>query len=73
MIFIYCDWFSTQWQWSVNIYQKERKGTKGETIHKRIPKFRIHKIENKLTKKDTNIQGMHDCDILLSNCRRNES
>jgi len=32
--FIYCNWVSTRWQWSVDLY-----GAKiGETIHKTIKK-----------------------------------
>jgi len=52
MIFMYCIWVSTQWQWSVNLY-KNRKET---DIYKRgnnilpIQKHRIHKIESKPTK-----------------------
>jgi len=35
MIFMYCSWVSTQWQWSVNLYKigKRRIYTKGETIY----------------------------------------
>ena len=32
--------------------------TKGETLHKTIQKYRIHKIENKNTKQKTNIKGI---------------
>ena len=54
MIFIYCSCVSTRWQWSVNVYKKyiRQLYAKGETIHKTIQKHRIHKIENKYTKKE---------------------
>jgi len=52
MIFMYCSWVFTQWQWSVNLY-KNRKET---DIYIRrnnilpIQKHRIHKIESKHAK-----------------------
>jgi len=52
MIFMYCSWVSTQWQWSVNLY-KNRKETdiyaKGEPVYYQY-KNRIRKIESKPTK-----------------------
>ena len=54
MLFIYCNWVSSRWQCSVNV-DKNRKETavyKGETIHKTIQKYRIHKIENKYTEQE---------------------
>jgi len=68
MLFIYCDWFSTQWEWLVYIYQKERKGTviyKRRKIHKRIPNFRIHKIEDK---HKTRIPIYKECMIVTFSC-----
>jgi hypothetical protein len=52
-IFIYCNWVSTWWQWSVNLYKHKRQlYTKGETIHKTIRKHTIHNMENKHTKQE---------------------
>ena len=54
MIFIYCKWVSTQWQWLVNLY-KDRKET---AVYKRRyntpnnTKDRIHKIQNQHTKQE---------------------
>ena len=50
-IFIYFNWFSTLWQWLVNLY-KNRKETaiyKGRNNTQQNTKHRIHKIENKPT------------------------
>jgi hypothetical protein len=50
MIFIYRNWTSTRWQWSVKLYKNRKETTiraKGDTIHKKIQNYRIHKIENK--------------------------
>ena len=54
MIFIYCNWVSTRWQWLVNL-NKNRKETaiyKRINNHKTIQKHRIHKIEYKQTKQE---------------------
>jgi hypothetical protein len=56
MIFIYCNWVSTWWQWSVNLY-KNRKETaiyKRGNITQNNTKAQIHKIENKRTKQENN-------------------
>jgi len=49
MIFIYCSWVSTRWQWSVDWYKnRERKAIyKWRNSTKTVQKHRIHKIENK--------------------------
>ena len=54
MIFTYCNWVSTWWQWSVNLYKyrKEKMYTEGETIHTTIQKHKINKIENNHTKQE---------------------
>ena len=39
-IFIYCNWVSTRWQWSVNLHKNRRSNTQ------KIQKHRIHNIEN---------------------------
>jgi hypothetical protein len=52
MIFVYCNWVSTRWQWSVNLYKnrketaiyERRNNTENNTKH------RTHKIENKRKK-----------------------
>jgi len=51
-LFIYCNWVSTRWLCSANLYKigKRQLYTKGETILKTIRNHRIHKIENKYTK-----------------------
>jgi hypothetical protein len=57
MIFVYCNWVSNRWQWSVNLY-KNRKETaiyERRNINITIQKHRIHKIENK-HKKNTKKQ-----------------
>jgi hypothetical protein len=36
MMFIYCNWVSTQWQWSVVCIQIKRDSTKAEIIQKTI-------------------------------------
>jgi len=58
MIFIYCNWNSTRWQWSVNFYiiGKGYLYPYGETIQKAIQKHRMQKIENKNTKEKKNIK-----------------
>jgi len=30
MIFIYCNWFSTRWQWSVDLYKNRKETAKKE-------------------------------------------
>ena len=49
MIFIYCNWVCTRWQWSVNVYKNiiETDIYKGETINKIIQKHRLQKTGNK--------------------------
>jgi len=60
MLFIYCNWVSTQWQWSVDLYKNRRETThKGETIHVTIQKqYRITKTkkhaENIIKRKSNN-------------------
>jgi len=51
-LFIYCNWVSTRWQWSANLYKigKRQPCTKGETVPKTIQNHRINKIGNKYTK-----------------------
>jgi hypothetical protein len=60
MIFNDGNWVYTKWQWSVNLYNsgKETSIYKTGTIHKRITKHRITKIENNIPKKKENIQRM---------------
>jgi hypothetical protein len=47
-IFIYCNWVSTRWQWSVDLYE-----SRNERAQKTIQKQKIHKIENKNTQQKT--------------------
>jgi len=67
MIFIDCNWVSTLWQWSVNLY-KYRKETaiyKRRNSAQKVQKHRIHKIENKNTKQKIhkkNIKKRTSCD-----------
>jgi hypothetical protein len=60
MIFIYCYWVSTRWQWLVDLH-KNRKETAQEEKqytkqYRNNKKHRIHKIENKNTKQKTNVK-----------------
>ena len=55
MIFIYCNWGSTRWQWSVDLYknrkqtvQKEKQRTKQ---YKNNEKHTIHKTEKNAKQK----------------------
>jgi hypothetical protein len=50
MIFIYYIWVSTWWQLSVDLC-KNRKGTKGETVHKTSQKIQ-RKQQGKQGKKE---------------------
>ena len=35
MIFIYCNWVSTRWQWSANLYRNSKETVKkGKTVDK---------------------------------------
>ena len=53
MIFIYCNWFPTRWQWSVNLY-KHSKETEGK--EKQYTKqHRTHKNENKHRKNNNRV------------------
>jgi len=54
MIFIYCKWISTRWQWSVNLY-KNRKET---AIYKRITNTQNSTIaQNTQNRKQTHQTG----------------
>jgi len=54
MMFVYWDWVSTRWQWSINVYKnkkeasiyRRRKNTQNNENHK------IHKIEKKNKKQE---------------------
>jgi hypothetical protein len=50
-IFIYCNWVSTQWQWSVDLYKNRKETAQKEKQYKSNTKQRIHKIEEKYTKR----------------------
>jgi len=55
-IFIYCNWVSSRWQWSVDSY-KNRKQTdryiqKKKQYTKQYKKHKVYKIENKHIKQE---------------------
>jgi hypothetical protein len=52
MIFICCNWVSTRWQWSVDLYQN-RKEHKRDTIHKTVQKQYKNTEYTKWKTKDT--------------------
>jgi len=54
MIFIYCNWVSARWQWSVDLYKNRKETAQKEKQYKKIQKHRIHKIEDKNAKRKTN-------------------
>ena len=55
-IYIYSNWVSTLWQWSVDLYRNRKETaicTKGETIRNTIQKTQNYKtLENKHTKRE---------------------
>jgi hypothetical protein len=55
MIFIDCNWVSTLWKWSVDIY-KNRKAKAQKESTQNNTKIQKHKIVNKNTKQKTNIK-----------------
>ena len=54
-LFIYCNWVSTCWQWSVGLYKNRDADSyvHKEKQHKTVQKQRIHKIEFKNRKQIT--------------------
>jgi len=58
LLYHYCNWVSTRWQPSVNLY-KNRKETaqKKKQDTKQYKKHRIHKTENKHQNKKANIKS----------------
>jgi hypothetical protein len=52
MIFIYQNWVSTWWQWSLDLNKSRKETAQKEKQNKTIQKHRIHNIENKHTKQD---------------------
>jgi len=51
MIFIYFIWVSTQVQWSVDLYERRKEIAQMRNNTQKIQKYKIHKPENKNTKK----------------------
>ena len=49
-LFIYCNWVSTRWQWSVDLYKNMKDAAQKEKNTQNNTKNRTHKIENKNTK-----------------------
>jgi hypothetical protein len=58
MIFIYCNWVSTRWQLLVDLYKNKKETAVYKRINNKqtVQKHRIHKLENKLTNRKTNIK-----------------
>jgi hypothetical protein len=53
VMFIYYNWVSTPWQWSVDLDKNKQETVQKEKHYikiQKIKKHRIHKIENKNTK-----------------------
>jgi hypothetical protein len=58
-MFIYCNWFPTRWQWSLQLHKKGqgiRKKSKGQRIHKIERK--ILKTKDKFQKSNTNLNAL---------------
>jgi len=56
MLFIYCSWVSTWWQWSVDLYENRKRQHERRNSTQSNTKHRIHKIDNKNTKQKTVIK-----------------
>jgi hypothetical protein len=58
-MFIYCNWVSTRWQPTVNLYKNKKETpiyTKGETMHKTIKNTEYTKQKSNIKNKKTNIE-----------------
>jgi len=53
ILYLYCSWVSTRWQWSVNLqkYRKETAIYKKRNNTQKYKKNREHKIKNTYTRK----------------------
>ena len=75
MIFIYCNWVSSRWHWSVDLYKNRREtavymgGKYTRNITQNITKHKIHNIENKNTKQETNTKGILSNDKITKRSR----